>query len=55
MRAISSDSQFLAAATTTGSENTTAVLGGHTGTETMDLIALALLGLISVFHNLSLL
>ena len=43
--------QLLAAATTAGSQNTTAVLGRHPGTEAMHLAALALLGLISTEHG----
>ena len=47
---IQSDSQFLAATGTTAGEYTTAVLGAHAGTETMNLVALAFLRLISAFH-----
>ena len=43
--------QFLPAAATAGSQNTTAVLGRHPGTEAMHLAALALLGLISTEHG----
>ena len=43
--------QLLAAAATAGSQNTTAVLGRHPGTEAMHLAALALLGLISTEHG----
>ena len=47
--------QFLAATTTAGGENAAAVLGGHAGTETMHLAALALFGLIRTEHVSSLL
>ena len=45
--------QFLAAAATAGSQNPTAILGGHAGTEAMHLVALALLGLIGTEHLLT--
>ena len=47
--------QFLAATTPAGGENAAAVLGGHAGTETMHLAALALFGLIRTEHVSSLL
>ena len=49
-RLTESDGQFLAATVTATGEYTTAVLGAHTGTETMNLVALAFLRLISAFH-----
>ena len=42
--------EHLAATAATGGQHTTAVLGGHTGTETMHLAALTLFGLISTEH-----
>ena len=45
-----SDSQFLAATTTTGGQHAATVLGGHTGTEAMHLAALTLLGLVGTEH-----
>ena len=48
---LKSDGQFLAATTTTARQHATAVLGGHTGAETMHLIALAFLGLVSTLHT----
>ena len=50
-----SDSQNLAATTTTGSQDTTAILGGHTGAEAVHLAALTLLGLVSTEHRSTLL
>ena len=47
---LKSDSQFLTATVTAAGKYTTAVLGAHTGTETMNLVALAFLRLISAFH-----
>jgi len=45
-----SGAENLAATTTTGGQNTAAILGGHTGTEAMHLAALTLLGLVSTEH-----
>lgn len=50
-RQVKSDGQFLTATVTAAGENTTAVLGAHAGTETMNLVALAFLRLISAFHR----
>ena len=44
------DGQLLAATTTAGGQNATAVLGGHTGTEAVHLAALTLLGLVGTEH-----
>jgi len=46
-----SDRQFLTATTTAGGENAATVLGAHAGTEAMNLVTLAFLGLISAFHD----
>jgi len=51
MEANGLDRQLLTATTTTGGENATTVLGAHAGTETMNLVTLALFGLISTFHD----
>ena len=51
-RPVRSDGELFTTPTTTGSQNSAAVLGGHTGTETVNLIALTFLRLISVLHNL---
>ena len=48
-----SDRQFLAATATAGGENAAAVLGAHAGTETVNLIALALFRLKSVLHEIN--
>ena len=45
-----SDSQLLAAATTTGGQHTAAIPRGHTRPETVHLAALTLLGLIRTEH-----
>ena len=52
---LGSDSQFLAAAAATSRENATAVFRGHTGAETMNLAALALLRMKSWTHTSTLL
>jgi len=46
-----SGAQHLTAATTTGGQHSAAVLGGHTGTETVYLTTLNLLGLESTEHS----
>jgi len=46
-----SDRQLLAATIAAAGKHPTAVLGAHAGTEAVNLIALALLGLKSTFHN----
>ena len=51
MEANGSDRQLLAATTATGGEHATAVLGAHAGTEAVNLVTLALFGLISTFHD----
>ena len=48
-------SQLLAATTTTGGQDTTAILGGHAGTEAVHLAALTLLGLVGTEHGSTLL
>ena len=43
--------QFLAATIAAAGQDPAAVLGAHAGTEAVNLIALAFLGLISTFHD----
>ena len=46
-----SDRQFLPAAVAAAGQHAPSVLGAHAGAETVHLIALAFLGLISTFHD----
>ena len=45
------DRQLLAATIAAAGKHPAAVLGAHAGTKTVNLVALAFLGLISAFHD----